>query len=79
MPVSQCFKKGGRDVDYTDTSSTLARQAEVTQPTIRKYADAGLLDFVVASDGTRLFRKGQSDRVRSIYAERMARRGRKVV
>ena len=64
-------------MSYTDTSSALARQAEVTQPTIRKYADAGLLDFVVASDGTRLFRAGQAERVREIYDESMARRGRK--
>lgn len=62
--------------EFTETSSELARQAKVTQPTIRKYADAGLLDFVKASDGTRLFRAGQADRVREIFAARMANRRR---
>jgi DNA-binding transcriptional MerR regulator len=61
---------------YTDTISALAREAEVTTPTVGKYARLGLLDYVVASDGTRLFRQGQADRVREIYAERIARRGR---
>lgn len=61
---------------YTDTTSALARQAEVTPPTVRKYADLGLLDFVVASNGVRLYRSGQAERVREIYARRMATRGR---
>lgn len=63
-------------MNYTDTTSELARQAGVTQPTIRKYADLGLLDYVVASNGTRLFCPGQADRVREIYSQRMALRGR---
>lgn len=62
---------------YTDTTSQLAREAEVTPPTIRLYADMALLDFVVASNGVRLFRTGQADRVREIYRQRMAQRGRK--
>lgn len=61
---------------YTDTTSELARQTEVTPPTIRKYADLGLLEFVIASNGVRLYRPGQADRVRKIYKERMANRGR---
>lgn len=61
---------------FTDTTSELARQAEVTPPTVRKYADLGFLEFVVASNGVRLYRSGQADRVREIYEERMARRGR---
>ena len=63
-------------MNYTDTTSELARQAGVTQPTIRKYADLGLLDCIVASNGTRLFCPGQADRVREIYRQRMALRGR---
>jgi DNA-binding transcriptional MerR regulator len=62
--------------NYCDTTSKLAREAQVTYPTIRKYADLGLLDFIVASNGVRLFRPGQADRVRKIYAERMNSRGR---
>lgn len=61
---------------YSDTTSELARQAHVTCPTIRKYADLALLDFVTVSNGIRLFRPGQAERVRAIYAERMANRGR---
>lgn len=61
--------------NYIETTSELARKACVAQPTIRKYADAGLLDFVKASDGTRLFRAGQAEKVREIYARRMANRG----
>ncbi len=65
--------------EYQDTTGKLARQADVSQPTVRKYADAGLLDFIVASDGTRLFRRDQAARVQEIYASRMARRGRPTV
>lgn len=61
---------------YTDTTSALARESKVTAPTIRLYADLGLLDFQRASNGVRLFRAGQADRVRKIYEQRMAKRGR---
>lgn len=63
--------------DYIDTTSQLAREAGVSQPTIRLYGDMDLLDFKVASNGIRLHRTGQAPRVREIYRERMARRGRK--
>lgn len=61
---------------YTDTIGALARAAEVTTPTVAKYARLGLLDYIVASNGTRLFRQGQAARVREIYTENVARRGR---
>jgi DNA-binding transcriptional MerR regulator len=61
---------------YTDTTSKLAREAEVTAPTVRAYANKGWLDFITASDGTRLFRAGQAPKVREIYAKRIAQRGR---
>lgn len=61
---------------FTDTTGSLARKAEVAQPTVRKYAKEGLLDFVTASNGTLLFRNGQAPRVREIYREHIARRGR---
>lgn len=60
-----------------DTTGELARQSRVMPTTVRKYADAGWLEFSVASDGTRLFRPGQAERVREILAQRMAQRGRK--
>jgi DNA-binding transcriptional MerR regulator len=61
---------------YTDTTSTLARAANVTAPTVRLYADLGLLDFQRASNGVRLFRAGQAPKVREIFSQRMAKRGR---
>lgn len=62
---------------YNDTTGELARQSMVAPPTVRRYADMGLLDFVVASNGTRLFRQGQAEKVREIYAGRLANRGRR--
>jgi DNA-binding transcriptional MerR regulator len=59
---------------YTDTSGKLARESETTVPTVNRYAKLGLLDFVVASNGVRLFRSGQASRVREILALRMANR-----
>lgn len=60
--------------DFTDTSGELARRSKVTQVTVRKYADLRLLEFIVASNGTRLFKAGQEKLVRSIMAERLAKR-----
>jgi len=60
--------------EHTDTTSKLARDSEMTQPTIRKYAELGYLDFIVASDGTRLFKPGQAAKVKKIHAARMAGR-----
>jgi hypothetical protein len=62
---------------YTDTSGKLAREAETTVPTVNLYAKLGLLDFVLASNGVRLFRPGQGPRVREILNERLANRGRR--
>jgi DNA-binding transcriptional MerR regulator len=66
-----------QEQNYTDTSGKLAREAGLTVPTVALYADAGWLDFIRCSNGTRLFRSGQAPLVRKIYAERMANRGRK--
>lgn len=63
--------------DFTDTTGSLAREAGCATPTVRLYADEGLLDFVRSASGVRLFRAGQADRVRQLYAERVARRGRR--
>ena len=62
---------------FTDTSSALAREAHVTPQTIMLYARLGLLRFVKASNGTRLFAPGQATKVRKLCAQRMAARGRK--
>jgi len=60
---------------YIVTTSALARETGLTQPTIRTYCRLGLLDFIVASDGTRLLAKGQANKVRSINERRLAQRG----
>lgn len=62
---------------FTETSTEIARKARVTSATVTKYARAGLLDFQVASDGTRLYRADQAAKVREIYAARMLGRGRR--
>ena len=59
---------------YTDTSGTLAKASDTTGTTVNAYANLGLLDFVTASNGTRLFRTGQADMVRRLKAERSAHR-----
>jgi hypothetical protein len=63
--------------DYTDTTGKLARDSEKTVPTIALYARLGLLDYIEASNGIKLFRKGQAAKVREIYERRMAGRGRR--
>jgi len=66
-----------RAAEYVDTSGKLARESGTTVPTVTKYARAGLLDFIVSSNGTRLYRAGQANRVREILTERIAARGRR--
>ena len=62
--------------EYRHTSSQLARDAQVTSPTIVAYAKAGLLDFIVIGNGVRLFRTGQAQRVRRQFSPlRLANRG----
>jgi DNA-binding transcriptional MerR regulator len=60
---------------YTDTSGKLARDAETTVPTVNLYARLNLLDYVVASNGVKLFRGGQAARVREIKRQRLEARG----
>lgn len=62
---------------FTDTSSALARDAGVTVQTISLYSRLGLLSFIRASNGTRLYARGQATKVRKLCAQRMAGRGRK--
>lgn len=64
--------------EYDVTSGTLAREGRTSVVTVNRYANAGLLDFKRASDGTRLFRRGQEQRVRELLARRVAKRDRTV-
>jgi DNA-binding transcriptional MerR regulator len=62
---------------YDELIGDLARAAEVAPQTVRIYANLGLLDSIRTASGLRLFRAGQAPRVREIYAERMANRGKR--
>lgn len=62
---------------YARTTGQVAREAGVSQPTVRLYANLGLLPHLTASDGTRLFSADSADLVREICARRLANRGRK--
>jgi DNA-binding transcriptional MerR regulator len=64
-------------MDYTDTSGKLAREAETTAVSVNLYAKLGLLDFIQASNGVKLFRAGQADRVREIKRQRLQERTRR--
>ena len=66
-------------LEFTETTTGLARTALVTADTVRLYADMGLLEFRVASNGTRLFPVTAAEAVRRIYATRIANRGRRSV
>ena len=61
---------------YTDTSGKLARDAGTTVPTVNLYAKLKLLDFIVASNGVKLFRTGQAPVVRKIKQQRLKERAR---
>lgn len=62
--------------EFTQTVPTLARESQVTEATVRRYADMGLLEFIVLDNGTRLFAPGQAKKVREILSNRMANRTR---
>jgi DNA-binding transcriptional MerR regulator len=63
---------------FTDSSGKLARDSNVSVPTISKYARKGLIHFVVCSNGHRMFLAGQAAKVRKIYQQRMEAMGRSV-
>lgn len=63
--------------EYTHTTTSLARAAEVAPDTVRRYANLGMLDYRLASDGTRLFAFQAVEAVRRICAARLANRGRR--
>jgi hypothetical protein len=65
------------DAVYDETTGDLARKSATTGPTVIKYCDLGLLDFIRLKNGTRLLRRGQEARVREILARNLANRGRR--
>jgi hypothetical protein len=64
------------DSAYSVTTGELAREAGITVQVVILYCNLGLLDHIRLANGTRLLRRGQGARVRDIYTERLARRGR---
>lgn len=63
------------DPAFTKTAGTLAREAGVSRPTVTTYAELGLIEFRLASNGIRLFRDDAAPAVREILARRLANRG----
>lgn len=61
---------------FTETTGSLARKAEVGEHTVRVYADENLIEYVRIANGQRLFKPSAAARVRELFIERMARRGR---
>jgi len=63
--------------EFTETTTAIARPAQVLPETVRLYANLNLIEHIRLANGTRLFKPSAVQRVREIYAERMARRGRR--
>ena len=61
--------------NFDQTSGSLAREAGTSVPTVNKYADLGVLEYRRASNGTRLFKRGQAEIVRNRVADALAARG----
>ena len=60
--------------EFVDTSGKLARDSGTTVPTVTLYAKLGLLEYIEASNGVKLFRAGQAERVREIKRQRLEAR-----
>jgi DNA-binding transcriptional MerR regulator len=57
------------------TVPAIAREARVSEDLVRDYANKGLIECTRLASGVRLFKPSVAQRVREIYAERMAIRG----
>jgi hypothetical protein len=57
------------------TSRPISASADCTQQYVTQLARAGLIPYVTASDGTRLFSAEVVSSIRKIKAERLSRRG----
>lgn len=62
---------------YSETTSAIARAADVLPETVRLYSDMGFLEHIRLKSGTRLLKPSAAERVREIYAQRMGNRGRR--
>jgi DNA-binding transcriptional MerR regulator len=68
-----------KDIEFAETTGSVAREAGCLPETVRRFADGGLLDFRRLRDGTRVFRADAAERVRQIMADRRNRAASKVV
>jgi hypothetical protein len=57
---------------FDQTSTATAAQADCTPAYVTQLARAGLIDFIVASDGTRLFPRAAAPIVKRIKQQRLA-------
>jgi len=62
---------------FTETPAAVARAANVSVPTVRLYGDLGYIEFVKASNGTRLHTRDAAGLVRKALAIRIANKGRR--
>jgi DNA-binding transcriptional MerR regulator len=66
-----------QDIEYGETTGSVARDAGCLPETVRRFADCGLVDFRRLRDGTRVFRADTAARVREIMAGRRNRQAAK--
>lgn len=59
----------------TLTVGTVARESDTSPPTVRLYGNLGLIEYIKASDGTRLHGQDTPAQVREIKARRLKNRG----
>jgi DNA-binding transcriptional MerR regulator len=62
--------------EFRNTSRRVSVQADCAPQYVTRLARAGLIPFVMASDGTRLYTDDAAQTVRQIKAQRLANRGR---
>jgi hypothetical protein len=75
-PIGTLRKMSDPDLEWPETTGTVARKAGCEAQLVREYADARLIPSRRLPNGTRLFRADADAQVRKLKAERLARRGR---
>jgi hypothetical protein len=60
---------------FTETTTTLAALAGCLPETVRLYGKLRLLESLTLPSGVQLFKRSDASKVRSIMADRLARRG----
>jgi hypothetical protein len=77
MDIREAHETPALQEQYCETVSTIARLSGCASAEIvRLYADLKLIECIRTDSGLRLFRPSAALKVREIYRERLARRGR---